>query len=181
MSRRPPPLLPPTQPGAKGNAVAKHPKRGPSLEGRQKLSELAKERHKVGGFKKGSGGSTRRRAPSRQRVATLVAEAARDQKNARAIIDVFKDAIQPTQPMQIRLKAVEAWLKVEGDDAKIALREADSESQERDRAELLEILSQKLTTGHSALLLKRQIERQAGIDEGIIDVEAVEDVSDPLE
>jgi hypothetical protein len=104
----------------------------------------------------------------------MVAEAAREQKNATAIIDVFKDAIQPTQPAHIRIKAAEAWLKVESDDAKQILREADVESQVRDRAELLDILSEKLTTGHAALLLRKQLEQQAGITDVVIESHVVD-------
>lgn len=169
MIRPAPPVPPDTRPGA-GKGAAKLPRPGPSAEGRQRLSELAKARHRAGGFVKSADGGARtpKRKPSKRRVATLVAEAAQQEKNAQAIIDVFKDAIQPTQPTTIRLKAAEAWLKVEGEDAKQMLREADIESQKRDRAELLDILSEKLTTGHAALLLRKQLEQQAGITDATV-------------
>jgi hypothetical protein len=98
-----------------------------------------------------------------------VAEAAREKRTADMIIDVFKDAIQPTQPTHIRIKAVETWLRVEAEDAKLTLKEADQESQHRDREELLDILSQKLTTGHSAMLLRRQLEQQTEIPDVVIE------------
>lgn len=175
MTRPAPPIAPDYRPGG-GKGATKLPRPGPTAEGRQRLSELAKARHAAGGFQKSSDGSPRapKRKPSKQRVATMVAEAAREQKNATAIIDVFKDAIQPTQPAHIRIKAAEAWLKVESDDAKQILREADVESQVRDRAELLDILSEKLTTGHAALLLRKQLEQQAGITDVVIESHVVD-------
>lgn len=176
MTRPAPPVLPDTRPGA-GKGAAKLPRRGPSAEGRERLSELAKARHAAGGFAKSSDGSLRapKRKPSKRRVATLVAEAAQEQKNAQAIIDVFRDAVKSTQPTTIRLRAAEAWLKVEGEDAKQMLRELGFESEKRDRAELLGILSEKLTTGHAALLLRKQLEQQAGItDVDVIEGHVVE-------
>ena len=93
----------------------------------------------------------------RKRVASMVAEAAQDAENAQRLINVFKDGIAPNQPMYLRLKAAEAWLKIEGDEAKLELQERETDSQKRDRAELLEILSEKLTSGHAALLVRKQL------------------------
>ena len=163
MSTRPAPPIPPDYRSGAGMGAAKLPRRGPSEAGKQRLSEIAKARHAAGGFKKGSGGSTKPRKPPKHRVTTMVAEAAREKKNAQAIIDVFKDAVSGNQPIHIRLKAAEAWLRVEVEDSKMFLREIDSETQQRDRAELLELLSEKLTSGHSALLIRKSLEERAGI------------------
>lgn len=131
-----------------------------SDEGRQRLSELATKRHQEGGFKKKPGSTPRK--PSKKRVAARVASAAREKKNAQAIIDVFKDAISPSQPTSIRLKAAVAWIEVEQEDAKLSLREADVTGQALDRAQLLSILSERLTTGPVADVLRRQIESESG-------------------
>lgn len=132
-----------------------------SDEGRQRLSEIATERHRAGGFQKRPGSTPRK--PSKKRVAARVAAAAREKKNAQAIVDVFRDGVHPSQPMSIRLKAAEAWIKVEQEDAKLRIREADSETQRLDRAQLLDILAERLTTGAAAVLLRRQIESESGI------------------
>ena len=104
----------------------------------------------------------------------MVAEAARDSKTAQAIIDVFKDGISNNQPMNIRLKAAEAWIKVEQEDAKLQLREVEGEGQRRDRGELLNILAGRLTESHSAVLLRKQLEERAGITDAevVVDVDA---------
>jgi hypothetical protein len=135
-----------------------------SYEGRQRLSEIAKRRHaEDGGFVAKPGSKPRKKRKGKQdRVAQLVAEAARDKKNAAAIIEVFKDGIHPNQPMTTRLKAAEAWLGIEREEAKIALKEATQESEHRDREELLSILTEKLTSGHTAAMLRRQIEQYGG-------------------
>jgi hypothetical protein len=177
-TRNRPPIIP-SRPG-EGKGAEKF-KRRVSQESRQRLSEIATQRHRQGGFKKSSDEPPRapKRAPSQRRIAARVAEAAREEKAAQDIIDVFKDGIDSRQPINIRLKAAEAWIKVEQDDAKLQLREADSAGQQRDRGELLSILAGRLTQSHSAGLLRRQIEERSGITdaEEVIDVDAT-DLSD---
>jgi hypothetical protein len=177
------PLRPPPATGISHKGTITNSKQGMggmTEAGRQRLSELAKARHKAGGFLKSADGLSRPSKPrpkkkfTKRRVATMVAEAARDKRQAESIIDVFRDAIHPTQPTHIRLKAAEAWLRVEAEDAKLSMQESEQESVKRDRHELIQVLSEKLTSGPSALLLQRQLEEQAGI----IDVEVVDDVSD---
>jgi hypothetical protein len=108
----------------------------------------------------------------------LVAEAAREEKNAQAIIEVFKDGISDNQPIHIRIKAAEAWLGVEREEAKILLKEQGQEDEKRDRAELMSFLSEKLTTGYSAMALRKEIESRSSAP---IVVEAVDVVIDPQE
>jgi hypothetical protein len=168
---RPAPPIPPDR--SSGTAAAKLPRMGPSEEGKQRLSELAKARHRAGGFKKAPGRSKKPRGQSRQRIATMVAEAARETKSANQIIDVFKDAIQPTQPMHVRLKAAETWLRVEHEDAKLQIREAATASEKKDRAELLDLLSKKLTSGHSAFLLQKQL--KANLNGDVVEGHIVSD------
>jgi hypothetical protein len=138
-----------------------------SDEGRQRLSEIATERHRQGGFQKKAGSKPRK--PSKKRVAARVAAAAREKQTAQAIIDVFKDGIHSSQPMNIRLKAAEAWIKIEQEDAKLSLREADSEGQRLDRAEALNILAERLTSGQAAILLRRHVlEAETGITDATV-------------
>lgn len=147
------------------------PKRKMTPEQRQKLSEAAKQRHKEGKFGGAKFGAMGGR-PKKDRAAKRVAEAAQTDKNAQEIIAVFKDAIQPHHPMHIRIKAAEAWLGIEREEAKIVLSEEKTGDEARSREELLAILSEKLTTGPASQIVReRMIEREAGI----IDAEVVED------
>jgi uncharacterized protein YdaT len=152
-----------------GMDVARQP-RHVSDEGRQRLSEIATQRHREspGGFRKLPGSQPRK--PTKKRAAERVAAAAREKKNAQAIIDVFKDGIHSSQPMNIRIKAATEWIRVEQEDAKLHLRETEGQEQAHDRETLLAMLSERLTTGHAAVLLRKQIESEAGItDANIID------------
>jgi hypothetical protein len=175
---RPRPPVTDSGPGQGLGAVTPF-KRQVSPEGRQRLSELATQRHRQGGFQKSSDGKPRRPSNSKKkakrRVSARVAEAAREKKTAQNIIDVFRDGIHPNQPMSVRLKAAEAWIKVEQEDAKLRLKEEAEEGVRHDRAELLEVLSNKLTSGHSAMLLKKQLDERAGIDSDVIEGSIVED------
>lgn len=159
--------------GSSSGGVEKFKQPHVSDEGRQRLSELAKQRHQQGGFQKSGDGlkpakpkPAKPRKTKKRRVAARVAEVAREKKTAQSIIDVFRDCVHPSQPANIRLKAATEWIKVEQEDAKLQLKEADSENQQRDREELLGLLSTRLTTGPAAILLRRQIESQAGITDG---------------
>lgn len=168
MTRKRPPIHSSSANGER-TSIAKRPHI--SQEGRQRLSEIARQRWRDGelGQNKGSKQAPpKMRSTKKRRVTARVAEAAREKKNAQAIIDVFKDGVHSSQPIHIRLKAAEAWMKAEQDDAKLRLKEADSENQQRDRDELLTILSTRLTTGPAALLLRRQIEENAGITDAEI-------------
>jgi predicted DNA-binding protein len=170
MRPRPRPVIsPPDRAPGTGLGVTKLP-RQISPETRQRLSELAKERHKNGGFKKGTG-KGKQRKPSKRRVAQMVAEAAMERRIADQIINVFKDGIHPSQPINIRLKAAEAWIGIEREEGKLSLKEEVSEDERMDREQALQFLAQRLTESHSATLLRRQIESQIEV---IPDAEIVE-------
>jgi hypothetical protein len=75
--------------------------------------------------------------------------------------------------MSIRLKAASAWLDVERQEATLALQEADSDAKHHTRDELLAMLSQKLTSGPAATILRRQLEAETGItDAQVIDTDS---------
>lgn len=163
-------------------------KRQQTPEARAKLSEIAKKRHQESdgkGFGRGltERGSKPKRKPSKARIAQLVAESAREKENAEKIIEVFKDGVADTQPMSIRLKAAEAWIKVETENAKIQLNEDANESIQRDRGELLQMLSGKLMNGPAAALLRKQLAERAESEGDIIDVDPddVEEVEEDSE
>jgi len=150
--------------------MADKKKRQLSPEAREKLSRLARERHargEFGGSKYGKMGGR----PRKDRAARRVAEAAQEDAMARQIISVFKDAIRPDQPMHIRIKAAEAIIAVEREEAKVAMAEEDHAAKVHTREELLEILSGRLTEGPVAALLRAQIEPETGI----VDAEVVEE------
>lgn len=169
---RPRPAIGKSPEPGKGNGAAKFTRNHVSPEGRERLSELAKRRHAEGGFQKIPGGGKKRaKKPSRARIARMVAESAREKKNAQNIIEVFKDGIDSNQPMHIRLKAAEAWLKIDLEDEKLALKEDATESEKLGRDQLLNLLSEKLTSGHAANMLRSQIEDRTGIRDGEIVIE----------
>lgn len=157
-----------------GGGISKPPHRI-SDEGKQRLSEIATQRHREGGFAPVAGRPKRK--PSRARIAAMVAQAALEDKTAQSIIDVFKDGIAPSQPMQIRLKAAEAWIKVDLDDAKQELRAESTASEQMDREAALAFLAGRLTEGHAATLIRKRLERENIPDADVFDVED-EDVTD---
>lgn len=107
----------------------------------------------------------------RERITKRVAEAAAEEKNAQDIINVFKDAIHPNQPIHVRLKGAEAWAKIAGEQNKIELQEEAASAQQHSREELLELLSTKLTAGPTANLLRKQLEAETVVDAEVIDDE----------
>jgi hypothetical protein len=144
-------------------------KRELTPEAKEKLSRLAKQRHaegKFGGSKFGRMGGR----PPKDRAAKRVSDAAQEDANARAIIEVFKDAIHPNMPMTTRLKAVEAWLGVEREEAKVALQEEEVAGRQHSREELVAKLAESLTQGPTSTILRRQLEQETGI----VDADVVE-------
>ncbi len=145
-----------------------------SPEGRQKLSELAKQRHKegkLGGKKYGNlGGRPKHR---QDRVAKRVAEAAQDESNAKAIIKVFQDAVKNDKPINTRLKGAQAWLDIEHQEAKVAIQEEEANAKQHSREELIQILAEKLTAGPTAEIIKRQLSGKA--PEVVIDAEVFDE------
>lgn len=154
--------------------MAEKPKKNFSPEARQKLSDLAKQRHaegKLGGAKYGSMGG---RAPKKKdRISKRVAEAAEEARQADQIIEVFKDAIDPSQPISVRLKGAQAWVDIAVQHGKFELQEEAHEAAQHSREELLEMLSKKLTSGPTGSILRKQIE-----EHNVIEGEAVEVDSD---
>lgn len=141
-------------------------KRNLSPETRQRLSEAAKKRvaeGKMGGAKFGKLGGR----PKKDRAASKVAEEA--QKQAEHIIQVFRDAVHPNQPITVRLKAAQAWVEIEREEGKLALQETTADHEALSREELIQAVREKLTTGPAAAVIAGQIER-----ENIVDGEVVE-------
>lgn len=145
-------------------------KREISPAARQRLSELARQRHAAGTFGGAKFGRLGGR-PRKKRVAETVSEAAQDPAMARQIIQVFKDSIDPNQPMSIRLKGAMALHEIDQSEARLALREEESAAKQHSRDELIAILSQKLTSGTTAAILRRQIEQETIVDAEVVDVD----------
>jgi len=145
-------------------------------EGREKLSKLAKERHaqgRMGGaeFGKLGGRPKQKRTKRKERITKAVAEAAEEEKNKRDIIQVFKDAIHPHQPMSIRLKGAQAWADIASQHAKQELAEEAHQEIERSREDLIAILQEKFSGGPVAAIVRGQLEQETGI----VDAEVVEE------
>jgi hypothetical protein len=150
-----------------------------SPENRQKLSELAKERHRTGvwGPQKSrtpeaiAKAAETRRKNRKKTAADHVAESAA--QHAADIVAVFQAAIDSGQPMGTRLKAAQAWLDVEQENRKLDIKEEAEDAKQHSRDELIAILAEKLTAGPAAELLRKQLESEVGV----IDAEVVaEDV-----
>lgn len=147
-----------------------------SPEARERLSQLAKKRHAEGRFgdphENGKlGGRPALGSKKKQRITKAVAEAAEEEKNKSAIIQVFKDAIHPNQPMTVRLKGAQAWAEIARDHAKMELSVEAHKEASKSRDELLEILAGKLTQGPAAQIIRNQIEQETGV----VDAEVVEE------
>ena len=148
-------------------------------EVREKLSELAKQRFEEGKFPiqkahtpeaRAKAAETRRR--NRKKTASeWVAEAAA--LNAAEIVAVFKNGIDASQPMGIRLKAAQAWLEVETDTRKLEIQQEAEDAKQHSRDELIAILADKLTAGPASELLRQQLESETGIVEADVVVEDV--------
>ncbi len=147
-----------------------------SPEARERLSRLAKERHargELGGPENGRKGGLAK-AERQRRASTAVAEAARRPETSRKIIKVFEDAVADTQPIAIRMKAASEWVKIDQSEGKLEIAEQEADSRERSREELLEVLSEKLTSGAASALL-RQALGAGDDDEDVVDAEVVDD------
>ena len=155
------------------------PTRELSPEAREKLSKLAKERHargEFGGREIGKlGGKAKHKAVTKKkRITKRVAEAAMEESNGRAIIEVFKDAIHPSQPMHVRLKGATAWADIAMQSAKFDLTEEAQQQQQLSRDELIKVLSEKLSNGPAAQLIAGRIEAETGItDAEVVEEEVV--------
>lgn len=153
-----------------------------SPERRQKLSELAKQRHAEGTWGRpeqiaAAHAAQRANAEERRRLrkktaAHYVAEAA--QLHAAEIALVFQEAIARNQPMGTRLKAAQQWLDVEQSERKIQLQEEEAEAKQHSRDELIAILADKLTAGPAAQILRRQLEAQAVVDVEVVDEDVID-------
>lgn len=143
-------------------------KRDLSPEARQKLSELAKERHRQGKWGRPEDVQKRLLTPKKRkkRASEYVAEAA--QLQARDLVAVFKDAIDKGQPMGTRLKAAQAWLELEQSEYKMELQVEAASAQQHSRDELIAILAEKLTEGPAAAILRRQLEQEAGVVDAVV-------------
>lgn len=139
-----------------------------SPEARQKLSDLAKERHRKGIWGTPEQGAKGRAVPRqrKKRASEYVAEAA--QLQARDLVAVFKDAIDKGQPMGTRLKAAQAWLELEQSEYKMELQVEAASAQQHSRDELIAILAEKLTAGPAAQILRRQLEQEAGVVDAVV-------------
>lgn len=104
-----------------------------------------------------------------QRISRKVAEAAEVEENAQRIIEVFKDAIHPSQPIQTRLKGAEAWVKIAQEHAKFEVHEAATGELQRSREELIALLAEKMKTGPAAALVRKQLEEESVIEGTIVD------------
>lgn len=132
-------------------------KKNLSPETRDKLSRLAKERHAKGIFGGSEFGKLGGRPKNEDRVSKSVAEAAQEEENRRLIIEVFKDAIHPNQQITTRMRGAMAWLEVEGQESKLVIQEAEADARNHSREELIEILTEKLTSGPAAEILRSQL------------------------
>jgi hypothetical protein len=142
-----------------------------SQEARERLSQLAKQRHAEGKFGGREFGKLGGR-PRKERAAKRIAEAAQEEANAKAITQVFKDGVSDRQPMGTRLAAAKLWVEIEREEAKVALQEESLDHKDLSRDQLIEALSKKLSSGAASLALRQRLLEQ---ETGVVDAEVVEE------
>lgn len=141
-----------------------------SDEGKEKLAELARQRHAEGKFGGAHFGRMGGR-PRKERAAKRIAEAAQEDQNARALIQVFKDGVDERQPIGTRLQAAKLWTEIEREEARVSLQEERTD-QDLTREQLIASLTQRLSQGPAAQIIQeRMIEQESGIT----DAEVVEE------
>jgi len=142
-----------------------------SPEARQRLSEAAKQRHAEGRFggaefgRLGGRGNTREKRLANQ----AIAGAAQEEENRKAIVQVFKDAVDPERPMGQRLKGAELWLAVERENAKLALAEEKADGEQLTREQIIAALAEKLSNGPAAAIMRQQLEQETIVDAEVIE------------
>jgi hypothetical protein len=143
-----------------------------SDEERQRRSQRAKQRiaeGKMGGQFGKLGGR-----PRKPRASDLIAEEAERHKND--LVAVLKDAIDPSQPISIRLRGLDQWLGIERDVRRMEMDE-DEHYAKMSREELAEELANKIAG--NPMLAQIFAERMNGNGNGeVIDAEVVEDDDD---
>lgn len=122
----------------------------------------------MGGAKYGAMGGKAR--SKKDRISKRVAEAAEEQRQADQIIEVFKDAIDPSQPIGIRLKGAQAWVDIAVQHGKFELQEEAHEAAQHSREELIQMLTKKLTSGPTASVIRKQIEENTVVDAEVIEI-----------
>jgi hypothetical protein len=138
-----------------------------SEEGREKLAELARQRHAEGKFGGAHFGRMGGR-PRKDRAAKRIAEAAQEEQNAKALIAVFKDGVDERQPIGTRLQAAKLWTEIEREEARVSLQEERSD-QDLGREELIASLTERLSKGPAARVIQeRLIEQESGIVEATV-------------
>lgn len=88
-----------------------------SDEERERRRERARQLHQEGKF----GGDQGGRRPRNVRASELIAQKA--QEHSDKVVKVFLDAIDPKQPITVRLQAATKWLEAENKEAALQLKE----------------------------------------------------------
>lgn len=141
-----------------------------SDEERKRRSERAlqlKAEGKIGGQYGKLGGR-----PRKPRATEIAAEEARN--NAEDLIQVFKDGIDPENPMKIRLASANSWFGIEQEEAKLKIQEEklDFDIEKANRDDLVEYLKNALTEGPLADQIQRQFDAESTAED-ITDAESV--------
>jgi len=145
--------------------MAEKRKREIAPETREKLRQLALQRHKEGKFGGAEYGKMGGRPKKVDRHALdSVAEAANE--NHELITEVFKAAVQDNQPMAIRLRGAESWLNTQKEQAKLTMQEVEADAKQFDRERIIALLAEKLTDGPAGAAIRERLE--AGVIDGTV-------------
>lgn len=150
------------------------PKRQMSAAGRQKLSDLAKQRHaegRLGGSEFGKLGG-RGNTKEKRRAATDIVEAIRDPEMVRLMKKTLYDSQDEDRPMKQRMDGVKLAMEIEIQNEKLVLQESKQEGERLDRGTLLRLLSDKLTAGPTAAAMRHQLEAETIVDATVVEEEA---------
>lgn len=147
-----------------------------SEEGRQKLSELAKQRHaegKLGGKEFGRLGGRGNTREKRLAAADL-AEAIRTPEMVEAMKKTLIDSQDPDRPFKQRLDGMKLAMEIERENAKFELSKERAEGEKLDRATLIKLLAGKLSNGPVAPMIRAQLETESIADADVIEGEVVD-------
>lgn len=151
-----------------------------SAERRQQLSESAKQKHaegKLGGAKFGALGG-RGNTREKRLAAQEIAEHIKDPKLVSLMKKTLEDSQHETNSMKTRMDGVKIMTDIERETRKLEIAEEKHDVEKLDRQTLLDLLSQKLTSGASAAAMRGQMEATMLEEENIIDATVVEDDED---
>lgn len=109
--------------------------------------------------------------PRKPRATEMIAERAR--QHSEEIAQVFIDAIDPEQPMKVRLEAANSFAKIDRDEAQLKLQEDKFDVEHADKNELVTYLAGILEDSPvGAAIIEGFVDSTAEVDENTRELES---------